>query len=346
MSISARILEDAITIQHRRSPFSGVVSVREQDEVIFNHAFGFANMAEQFPNTPYTRFGMASGAKTFTSVAVCQLVERGLISFNARLKDCLDVPLPHFDPAVTVHHLLSHSSGIPDYFDEAVMDDYEALWRERPMYTLRTPMDFLPLFSGEAMKSKPGARWVYNNAGFVILGLVIEQHSGMAFQDYVGRHIFHPCGMTDSGYFAMDRLPAGTALGYIPVGDDEWRTNIYSIPIVGGPDGGAYTTVPDMGKFWDALMDGRLLNRATITRMLTPYWSTRLEDEDTSYGYGIWIKQEKGEPLAYYMLGEDPGVAFVSGIYPASRIQFSLMGNTVSATWPMLRCITPILKTV
>lgn len=345
MPINVSALEDAITQQHKRSPFSGVIFVREQGQVIFARGYGMANRAEQIPNTVDTRLGIASGAKTFTSVAICQLVERGQVTFDTRLKDCLNIPLPQFDPNVTLHHLLTHSSGIPDYFDEAVMDDYEALWKERPMYAFRTPGDFLPLFANGTMKFKPGEQWAYNNAGFIVLGLVVEHLTGMPFIEYVEKHIFQACGMMSSGYFSMDCLPGSTAHGYIPDGDGKWRTNIYSIPIVGGPDGGAYTTVHDLARFWDALIGNRLLGQATVARMLTPHWSTNPDDDETHYGYGIWIAQEKGEPQVYYMLGEDPGVSFFSSFYPFKQIQFSLLGNTVAATDAMFDCIAPILKT-
>lgn len=344
MPIDVDALNDAIARQHERLPFSGVIYVREEGEIVLAQGYGFANRSDRLPNTIHTRLGIASGAKTFTSVAVCQLVERGLVTFDTPLKDCLDIAFPHFDPAVTVHHLLSHSAGIPDYFDEAVMDDYEALWRERPMYAIRAPRDFLPLFAGEPMQFKPGERWAYNNGGFIVLGLVVEQLTGMPFAKYVEEHIFQPCGMTASGYFAMDRLPGGTALGYIPVGDGEWRANIYSVPIVGGPDGGVYITAPDLARFWDALLGYRLLSRATVDKMLTPHWRTDPDDDEDHYGYGMWMEQKKGEARLYYMLGEDPGVAFFSGFYPAGRIQLSLIGNTVAATWPMLKCITPLLN--
>jgi CubicO group peptidase (beta-lactamase class C family) len=345
MPIDVKALENAIARQHQQNPFSGVIFVREGDEIIHAQAYGMANRAEHIPNTVDTRLGTASGAKTFTSVAVCQLVEKGLATFDTRLIDCLEFPLPQFDPEITLHHLLTHSSGIPDYFDEAVMDDYEALWRDRPMYTFRTPRDFLPLFADGTMQFKPGERWAYNNAGYIVLGLVVEHLGGMPFQAYVEKHIFQACGMASSGYFSLDRLPGGAAQGYIPVEDGDWRTNIYSIPIVGGPDGGAYTTVHDLAKFWDALLGYRLLSAATVARMLTPHWRTDPDDDKHAYGYGLWIAQEQGQSRAYSMQGEDPGVSFYSGYTPEKRIQFSLLGNTVAASDAMYARIAPILKT-
>ena len=337
-------LKSTITHQHHRESFSGVIFLRQQGQVVFAEGFGMANIADQLPNTADTRFGTASGAKTFTAVAICQLVEAGKLSFDTPLKDCLDIPLPHVDPGVTVHHLLTHSAGIPDYFDEGVMDDYEVLWRERPMYAFRSPRDFLPLFANSAMQFKPGDHWAYNNAGFIQLGLVVEHMSGLPFTQYIEEHIFKPCGMTCSGYFALDRLPKGTALGYLPTKDGGWRSNIYSIPIIGGADGGAFTTVNDLARFWDALLGYRLLNKETTERMLTPYWRTNPDNDRSCYGYGIWIKLENGERQIYSMQGEDPGVSFYPAYYPKPKLQFSLLGNTVEATDAMYHCIAPFLR--
>jgi CubicO group peptidase (beta-lactamase class C family) len=344
MSIDRSALQDAIAQQNSKSPFSGVIFVRAGDEVILAEGYGMANRAEQISNTVQTRFGTASGAKTFTSAAICQMVEKGLVTYETRLQDCLEFPLPQFDPEITLHHLLTHSAGIPDYFDEAVMDDYEALWSDRPMYAFRTPEDFLPLFANEPMQFKPGERWAYNNAGYIVLGLVVEHLTGMPFSHYVEENIFAACGMTSSAYFSMDRLPARTAQGYIPVKEGQWRSNIYSIPIVGGPDGGAYTTVHDLAKFWDALLGYHLLSEATVARMLTPHWPTRPGDDEHAYGYGLWIAQEQGQPQVYSMQGEDPGVSFYSGFYPETQIQFSLLGNTVAACDAMYACIAPLIK--
>ncbi len=343
MILERQALSDAIAQQHEREPFSGVVSVRERGEVVVEKAFGLAHRAERIPNTVGTRFGIASGTKTLTAIAVAQLVEQGRLAFDARLADCVDTDLPRFDPDVTLHHLLTHSAGIPDYFDEAVMDDYEALWRERPMYGFRTPSDFLPLFAHLPMKAAPGAAWAYNNAGYVLLGLVVEQVSGMPFTAYVERHVLQPCGMSSSGFFPLDRLPGGTALGYLPTDDGTWRTNVYAVPIVGGADGGAFTTAGDLAALWDALLGGRLVGEATLARMLTPHWRTDPERDDGHYGYGLWVRRRGGRPDAFAMVGEDPGVAFSSTYDPGSGVLCSLFGNTVDASWAMLGAIAPIL---
>jgi len=344
MTLDRQALTDAIARQHEREPFSGVVSVRERGEVVVEQGFGLAHRAERIPNTPATRFGIASGTKTLTSIAVAQLVEQGRLAFDTRLAACLDVPLPGFDPGVTLHHLLTHSAGIPDYFDEAVMDDYEALWRERPMYAFRTPSDFLPLFAHLPMKAAPGTAWAYNNAGYVLLGLVVERAAGMPFTAYVERHVLQACGMASSGFFHLDRLPGGTARGYLPTDDGTWRTNVYAVPIVGGADGGAFTTAGDLAALWDALLGGRLVGEATLSRMLTPHWRTDPERDDGHYGYGLWIRQGDGRPVSFAMEGEDPGVAFSSTYFPGSGVLCSLFGNTVDASWDMLGAIAPILR--
>lgn len=336
MTIDVSKIEGVINKQGEKLPFSGVVLVQESGETVFAKGYGLTNRAEPVSNTINTRFAMASGCKIFTGIAICQLVEKELISFDTLLKDCLDISFPEFDPNITVHHLLTHSSGIPDYFDEEVMDDYEALWQDRPTYTIRGPKDFLPMFQNEKMKFTPGERFSYSNAGFIVLGLIIEQQTGLRFTDYVETHVFAPCGMTDSGYFAMDQLPTRTAYGYIENEEDHtWHTNFFAVPIIGGPDGGAFTTAPDMVKFWNALFEHKLLSKALTEQLLTPHIQAETEDDDTYYGYGVWITKDEDEIIAYYVEGCDPGVAFISTVYPGKDIQITVIGNTDKPTWPI-----------
>ncbi len=343
MTVDRRALIDAIAVQHELEPFSGAILVRERGEVVVAAAYGLAHRAERIPNAVGTRFGIASGTKTLTSIAVAQLVEQGRLAFDVPIAGCVDAPLPGIDPSVTLHQLLTHSAGVPDYFDEVVMDDYEALWRERPMYAFRTPSDFLPLFAHLPMKTAPGTTWAYNNAGYVLLGLAIEQASGMPYTAYVERHVLQACGMASSGFFAMDRLPGGTARGYLPTDDGGWRTNAYAVPIVGGADGGLFTTAHDIAALWDALLGHRLVGEATLARMLAPHWCTGPDGYTDHYGYGVWIARRDGRSDAYAMAGEDPGVAFHARYDPDSGVLYVLFGNTVAAAHAMHGAIAPIL---
>ena len=299
--------------------FSGAVLFKRK-EIVLQVCHGYANRSDERPNNMDTRFGIASGCKLFTAIAICQLVEKGKLTFETKLQDCLDFDFPHFDPNITVHHLLTHTAGIPDYFDEEVMDDFEEIWITQPMYLMRNLQDFLPLFQHLAMKQAVGESFHYNNAGYILLGLIIEAVSEMSFENYITEFVLKKANMLDSGYFELDALPNNTAIGYIDLENGTWKTNSYSVPIKGGADGGAFTTVKDMSRLWDALMSNQLLNESLTKQLLTPYINTD-EDYDRFYGYGIWIDQVENEISKYHVMGYDPGVSFHSAYYPAtSRI--------------------------
>jgi len=156
MDDKGHVIRDAVYHEHNRTPFSGVVSVRERGEIVFEEAFGLANRSDEVPNSPATRFGLASGSKIFTAVAIGQLVQQGSLDFATRLFDIVDVCFPHFSPEVTIDQLLTHTSGITSYFEEDVDDDYEAHWKDVPVYAICRPADFLPLFQHKQQKFPPG----------------------------------------------------------------------------------------------------------------------------------------------------------------------------------------------
>ncbi|MCP3027693.1 serine hydrolase [Halobacillus sp. A5] len=315
--------------------FSGVVYLKREERVEIERAYGYADRAEERLNTVHTRFGIASGCKLFTAVAICQLVEKGVLTLDTRLKDCLDIDFPHFDDGVTIHHLLTHTSGIPDYFDEEVMSDFEDLWKDRPVYQMKSPNDFLPLFQSNPLKFQPGERFHYNNAGYILLGLIIEQHTGRLFTEYVEADIFQKAGMKSSGYFPLDQLPKDTAVGYIDNKENHtWRTNIYSIPAKGGPDGGAFTSAPDMIAFWRALLGHQLLNEDMTAALLTPHVTVK---DGIHYGYGVWMNQQGNKITKYHVMGYDPGVSFRSSFYPGHEVTLVLSSNQESGAFEMTR---------
>jgi CubicO group peptidase (beta-lactamase class C family) len=338
-----RAIEECIGAQSEPEPFSGVVQISRAGRVLFEAAYGLAIRSESIPNRIDTRFQTASGCKVFTSTAILQLIEQGRIKPETPVASCLDAEFPNFDPGITIHHLLTHTSGITSYFEEDANPDYEALWQDTPMYRIRKPADFLPLFQNKPMKFRPGERFDYNDGGYVLLGLVIETVSGLSFTEYIEKHVFAPAGMDDSGYFPTDLLPERTAYAYIRNDDETWRTNFFAVPIVGAPDGGAYTTAPDMARFWRALKCGVLLRAPASAAIVKPQVATSLESPYSHYGYGVWLDKPGGSVRKYFVVGSDPGVALHSAVYPENDITLTLIGNTGGALWPLYRRIVSVV---
>lgn len=324
-----------ITNIQEKVEFSGSILVKEKNNILTELSYGFANRSDQIKNSPHTRYGIASGCKLFTSIAICQLVEVGKLSFETKLKDCLNVHFPNFDKSITIHHLLSHTAGIPDYFDEEVMDNFEELWVKNPMYLMRNLKDFLPLFQNQPMKFKVGERFQYNNAGYILLGLIVEQACQLKFTEYIERNIFKKANMSSSGYFEFDSLPKHTALGYIDLPNGKWKTNIFSLPVKGGSDGGAFITVNDMANLWDSLLNNQLLNEEFTNKLLTPY--VRTNDKNSFYGYGVWIEKNDDEVFKYHVMGYDPGVSFHSAYYPKTSIKSVICSNKSDGAYDVMK---------
>ena len=342
-------LNSIITSHDDPEPFTGSVHVSKFDsskgeEILFAEGFGYAQRAEEIPNRTNTRFQMASGCKIFTAVAALKLIEQGKLTLDTKLFDHLDPEkLPGFSHEVTARHLLTHSSGITSYFEEDVNPEYEDLWQDTPMYTVRRPVDFLQKFTNPTQKYTPGEKFEYNDGGFILLGLLCELVSDMEFPQLVQESVFDPAGMTDSGYFSTDQLPKNTAYAYIQNEDGSWRTNFFTVPIIGAPDGGAYTTGPDMMRFWDALFSHKLISPAWTTEMLNPQIDTGWDAPFTHYGYGVWLEVENDAVVKTFVEGYDPGVALRSEVLHNKDLTVTLLGNTSRALWSLIPKIEEVL---
>jgi len=268
--------------------FSGVISVRKDKETILRNSYGYADINNKIPNEIETKFATASAGKVFVAVGILQLIQKGKLKLNDIIGSLLDFDLKAIDKGITIRQLLNHTSGIPDYFDESVMEEYAELWQDFPNYKIRKSMDLVPLFIDKPMMYKAGERFQYNNTGFVVLGLIIEKITGMMFDDYLLSNVFGPCGMLNTGYYELDRLPAKCANSYIyDEKRNEFYTNIYSVDAKGTGAGGAFTTAIDVEKFWDNLLNGKLLSSDLLREML----SLQSSDGDDYYGYGIWLEK-------------------------------------------------------
>lgn len=322
--------------------FSGAYFVNKNGETLTG-SHKYANYSEKIKNQIDTRFPIASGSKIFTSVAIGLLVEREKISFDTRLKDCVSVNFPYFNKDITIHHLLTHTSGVPDYFNENEMDDYEVLWQNTPMYQMREPKDFLPLFQNEKMQNRVGQKFHYNNAGYILLGLVIEHITKERFTDFIEKHIFQKIGMKDSGYFELDCLPERTALGYLKLPTGELKSNIYSIPAKGGPDGGAFVTVKDMAKFWHALMNNQLLSKKLTCQFIRPR-EVVVEEDYIYYGYAGFMEVNADKEVTQFIqMGYDPGINYRAVYVPKHQLTIIVCSNESEHAYEVLKEIESII---
>lgn len=300
--------------------YSGSVLVATDGRVEFAGCYGLANRADGVPIHPRTRFGLASLTKMFTAVAVADLVRAGKLDFDTPVARVLPPKRRPSTllPEVTVHHLLSHTSGIADYFEEEDDDlDYGALYADRPVYRMLRPADFLPMFADLPPYRAPGGRFQYSNAGYILLGLLIEDVAGAPYIDVVTERVFGPAGMADSGFFALDEVRPDVAVGYCPPREPGGpvRTNIYSIPSVGGADGGAYANPPDLDRFLTAYGDGVLVGERMRDAMLTPRVNVA---DGLDMGYGVFLTGA-GRLRRFGHGGGDPGFEVLVHRYPQSR---------------------------
>lgn len=307
--------------------FSGVFSVRDEKGVLFERCCGFRNRSEGLPNNRDTAFGIASGTKMFTGLAVCKLIEWGKLSLEDKLWDILPYDLGQIDKRVSIFHLLTHTSGIGDYLDEEEPDAYEkeqAMNRQYPVYLWERLEYYLQMNTPLPPKFEPGARFGYSNAGFVMLGLAVEAAGGKPYQQFVTDEIIRPLELRHTGFYRMDTLPANTAFGYTGDGEPQ-RTNIFSLPVIGGSDGGLFTCAEDLNTLWRSLFAGRILSESMLQSFLKPQMV--YGDEGKSYGLGVY-RYDKNGNTAYYAVGGDFGVDFFTAYFPGPNVTASALCNT------------------
>lgn len=310
--------------------FSGVIRIKKCENIILEKALGLANISYNVDNEIDTKFAIASGGKVFVAVAILKLIEDGKLAFDDCIGDLLDIDLKEIDPKITIHQLLNHTSGIPDYFDESVMNDYDELWKDYPNYKIRNSIDILPLFIDKPMMYPRGEKFQYNNTGYVVLGLIIENILNIPFDKYLDDIIFKPCNMLNTGFYELDRLPSNCATGYIYDSErKEFYSNIYSIDVKGTGAGGVFTTVSDIDMFWENLLNGKILSDKMLSKMLSP------QVNEQCYGYGIWLKKGSDDIFTPYLQGCDPGVSFITSFDRQKNTCIILISNFASNVWKL-----------
>lgn len=226
-----------------RDLFSGTVLVARGNDTALFKSFGLADKAQGIANANDTKYNIGSINKIFTKVALLQLRREGKIDFSKTLRTYLpDYPSPIAD-RITIQQLIDMSSGMGDFFGPK----FDAASRDG----IRTLQDYVPFFIDQPLEFEPGTRRRYSNAGFIVLGLVIEKLSGMTYYDFVRTRIYEPAGMKDSDSYPLDAIVPRRATGYI--GPKHGRSNIYELPARGSSAGGGYSTAEDLLRFVRAL---------------------------------------------------------------------------------------------
>ena len=237
--------------------FSGSILLAKDGEVLYEKAFGEADKGLHVKNNLDTKYDICSMGKIFTGVSILQLEEQGKLNVNDPIiKYLKDFPLGE---EITIHHLLSHTSGTGSYF-------------RHPDYTLnknklREVNDLLPLIYEQELDFKtPGERFSYSNSGIVILGAIIEEITKKSYSDYIKEHILTPIKMYDTGIKYLDDVVENRANGYMKAISGNYTKNIYEIPTA-SPAGGILSTVKDLFKFNQALDANILLSKASKEKM-------------------------------------------------------------------------------
>ncbi len=317
---------------------SGMVRVDLDGSLAFEEAFGLAYRALAIANTTDTQFGIASGGKTFTALAVMSMVERGELSLATTARSVLGGDLPLIDNRVTVQHLLAHRSGIGDYLDEDLYNDTGEYVLPIPVHRLETTEQFLAVLDGYPMKSEPEEKFVYNNGGYVVLALIAERVSKIPFHDLVEQRVCGPAGLRDTAFLRSDELPGRAAMGYLE--NEGLRTNVLHLPVRGNGDGGIYTTAADIHTLWDAVFAGRIVSPETLATMIRP--SGEVPADSLRCGLGFWLDKTT-ETVS--MHGFDAGVGFVSARDPGGRFTYTVISNKARGAWPVSERVHSLLTT-
>lgn len=327
----AREIESYLNSLTVENKLSGAVLVAKDGVTIASKAAGIANRATGAPIALNTKFNLGSMNKMFTAVVVAQLAQAGRLSFSDPIgKHLPDYPNKDAADKVTIHHLLTHTSGMGLYWNAKFMAQREKLL---------TVAAHLPLFASDPLSFAPGEKLQYSNSGYMVLGAIIEKVSSQDYYSYVAEHIYKPAGMADTGFYEPGKKIANLAIGYTRESDDgkeldEARDNENIREIRGGPAGGGYSTVEDMVKFHMALRSHKLLNRE-YTELVT---TGKVDGPRGSrYGYGFGDNTSSGKRIVGHNGGAQ-GIAANFDMYPESGYTAVLLMNSDPPT------MMPIIK--
>lgn len=293
----------------KEQSFSGSVLVAQDGKVLISKGYGLANIENGVPNTPQTRFRIGSMTKQFTAMAILMLQAQDKLNVQDRICDHIS-DCPTAWQEITIHHLLTHTSGIPD--------SWRVFANRSKTDTPLAPSQIVALFKNEPLEFKPGQKASYRNEGYMVLGYLIEEVSGQSYEAFLQQHIFEPLKMMNTGY---DHGNSHLAIGYETYGIEADFTNM-SIPY---SSGGLYSTVEDLYLWDQALYTEQLVSKELLDTMFTPFVPIPSLGE-MGYGYG-WVIGEHLNRRVTAHEGKIDGFHALIGRYPKDKVTIIVLGN-------------------
>ncbi|USK32587.1 beta-lactamase family protein [Bacillus sp. F19] len=297
-------------------PISGNVLVAIEGRIIFEECYGFSNLEHQVLNAPTTKFRIASITKQFTAALIMILNEKGLLKVEDKLAAFFP-EYPEFSNEITIHHLLTHTSGIPDYYD-CVSTFFD---REDKLYL--TPDQFISLFKNETLDFEPGSDWKYSNSGYLLLGLIIERVTSKKFEEALNDYILTPLDMHSTGCDHQNSILANRAAGYIRP-EQVMENAPYVEMSKYFSDGGMYSTVRDLLKWDQALYSESVLSNETLDKIFSP--------NRNNYGYG-WFVETQFERRRVLHAGKISGFVSLIDRYLDDKVSIFMLGNYDFINW-------------
>lgn len=278
-------IDELMQLYHELGQFNGTVLVAEKGKVILKKGYGFANMEWDIPNAPDTKMRLGSITKQFTSMLILQQVEAGKISLNDPITTYLPEYRPETGKQVTVHHLLTHTSGIPSYTDlPNFFDDIS-----RNPYSKE---EFIKRYCSGDLEFEPGAQFKYNNSGYFLLGIIIEKVTELSYEEALQEYISNPIGLDDTGYDQHGPILKKRARGYVK-NNGVYQNSPYLDMGLPYAAGALYSTVEDL-YIWDrALYTDSLLSEKYKQIMFTPF----LENYACGWGVGKLVLSPGSDSL-------------------------------------------------
>jgi CubicO group peptidase (beta-lactamase class C family) len=288
--------------------FMGAVLVAEGDRIVVSHGSGYADLDWSIPNTVDTRFRIGSLTKQFTAASILLLQERGQLNLNVPIKTYLPDAPSTWDK-VTIYHLLTHTSGIPNFTGTAGFDAYK---RQN-----HTPEESVRLVRDKPLDSEPGAKFYYSNSNYILLGEIIERVSGMPYGSFLRQNIFIPVRMTETGVDSDSAILARRAQGYEST-PEGFRHSDYINMTIPYSAGFLYSTVADLLKWERALFGGKVVSASSLHTMITANLN--------EYGMGLFIRNANKHELITHD-GSIEGFESSLNYYPERQLTIVVLGN-------------------